>query len=399
LRLALALDDPKASFPPGSLWPNVPGSPTSPGRVNAFSRSQLKATALPLLDIVIENIVTGYLQPWSAPPILDGVAAVIPAGSVIGIVGETGSGKTTLLKTLIGMLPPWDGDIVIGSHKLEDVVQRWWNSICLIPQHGHLFARTIRENICYGLSNVPQDKVEAAAKKAMAHDFITKKEKGYDHILAPGGTDLSGGQRQRIHLARAFLRKSRYLFLDEPTSALDNATQDQIIANLNELLHLQQGEKRSRTCVVVTHRTEVLSLCDQVLHMYEGRITKVEARNKQPAPGSFPMPVTTAFPNETSPKRQDNANEMMPVVMLPDWEHHNVDTGLHSNGTSSTIQADYGAGSTPHPPNMCVLTPFSCASCRVGSVVGVGLQPRAAAVERRPNPVAGPINAILIAPF
>ena len=223
---------------------------------------------------------------------LSNVSFTIPAGSVVGIVGETGSGKTTLLRTLTGLLPPLGGHIHAGDgpgpSSRRDIyahdITQWWRSICVVPQGAHLFERSVRDNIVYGMADVPEESVVAAAKEALAWDFIQQLPggQGLDTTMVGGGEELSGGQRQRLHLARAFVRRAGWLVLDEPMAALDGRTQASVAANLRASL---ARRKVRPTMIIVTHRESMLGMCDMVLEVRDGTVT-VQRSHEQGSGGS-----------------------------------------------------------------------------------------------------------------
>jgi ATP-binding cassette subfamily B protein len=128
-----------------------------------------------------------------------------------------------------------------------------------------LFSRTVAENIAFGAPNMPQEKIEQAAREAQAHDFIMSFNEGYQTKLGERGVTLSGGQRQRIALARAFLSDPRILILDDSTSAIDSATEDEI----QKAIHRAQ---EGRTTLLITHRISQIRWADLILVLDHGRL-------------------------------------------------------------------------------------------------------------------------------
>jgi subfamily B ATP-binding cassette protein MsbA len=135
----------------------------------------------------------------------------------------------------------------------------------MVTQENILFHDTVRNNICYGLTRVPREKIEIAAQAALAHDFILELPQGYDTVIGERGTRLSGGQRQRIAIARAILKDSPILILDEATSELD--TESELFVQ-RALSNLMVG----RTTFVIAHRLGTIRKADQILVLEDGQI-------------------------------------------------------------------------------------------------------------------------------
>lgn len=188
-------------------------------------------------------------------------------GQTIAIVGQTGAGKSTLTKLLNRTFDTTSGRVLI-----DGVDVRAWSldslraQIATIEQDIFLFSRTIAENIAFGAREaVTQEQIEAAAKQAQAHEFITSFPQGYATVIGERGVMLSGGQRQRIAIARAFLSDPRILVLDDSTSAIDSNTEDQI---QRAMRHILQG----RTTLLITHRLSQIRSADHILLMKNGRL-------------------------------------------------------------------------------------------------------------------------------
>ncbi len=193
----------------------------------------------------------------------------IPAGSTCALVGQTGSGKSTLLSLLMRFYDPLHGRLTIDGHDLRDITQRSLRDhLAFVNQDVFLFHDTIYENIRYGRLDATREEIEAAARRAHAHEFIMEKPEGYETIVGDRGGNLSGGQKQRLCIARAFLRDAPILLLDEATSALDSETEANIQADLDELA-------KNRTVIAIAHRLSTILRADQIVVLEHGVITDI----------------------------------------------------------------------------------------------------------------------------
>jgi subfamily B ATP-binding cassette protein MsbA len=158
------------------------------------------------------------------------------------------------------------GAIRIDDRNIRDVtIKSLREQIAMVTQENILFHDTVWNNICYGLTDIPKEKVVAAAQAALAHDFITELPQGYDTLIGERGTRLSGGQRQRIAIARAILKDSPILILDEATSELD-AESEMFVQKA--LANLMVG----RTTFVIAHRLATIRRADKILVLEDGHI-------------------------------------------------------------------------------------------------------------------------------
>jgi ATP-binding cassette subfamily B protein len=188
------------------------------------------------------------------------------AGQRIALVGPSGSGKSTSIGLLFRFYDPNTGEIRIDGQPVKELsLTTLRRNLALVPQEVLLFGGSIRENIGYGLPGAGDDEITAAAKKANAHEFITKLPEGYDTIVGDRGTQLSGGQRQRIAIARAILADPAILVLDEATSSLDAESERLVQDALDKLME-------NRTSIIIAHRLSTVRRCDQILVMSGGSI-------------------------------------------------------------------------------------------------------------------------------
>lgn len=213
--------------------------------------------------ITFRRVSFGYDE---GRPVLRDVSFALEPGTRLGVVGTTGAGKTTLVNLLMRFYDPAEGQVLLDgrdvrTYRLADLRQQF----ALVLQDAVLFSASVAENIAYARPGAPRAEVEAAARAACAHDFITRLPDGYDTRVGERGMCLSGGERQRIAIARAFLKDAPVLLLDEPTSAIDVQTEAGIIEAMERLM-------RGRTCIIITHRLTPLSACDKVLVLEQGQV-------------------------------------------------------------------------------------------------------------------------------
>jgi len=199
-------------------------------------------------------------------PALDDVSFDVPAGSTVALVGPSGAGKSTLFQLLLRFWMPDSGTIRIDGVdiarlRLTDLREL----IGIVPQETVIFSATAADNIRYGRPGASSKEIEAAARAAGAHEFISNLPDGYASHLGERGVRLSGGQRQRLSIARALLSNPPLLLLDEATSSLDAESERQVQAALEHLM-------ADRTTLVIAHRLATVRKADRILVLDEGRI-------------------------------------------------------------------------------------------------------------------------------
>ncbi len=222
----------------------------------------------------IELKAVNYTYPTSETSALNGISLVINAGEHIGIIGTSGAGKTTLVDTLLGLLKPSDGQILVNGHDITEHPQVLWDQVAYLPQEIFIIDGTVRENITLG-SAADDDRIKSAIKQAQMEGALKKLPNGIDTELGENGVNLSGGQRQRIALARAFYFNRKILILDEATSSLDIETETQVINYLKKM-------KNKLTVISITHRAKSLKHCDRILTIEDGKLRKTKPRGLNP---------------------------------------------------------------------------------------------------------------------
>jgi subfamily B ATP-binding cassette protein MsbA len=213
-------------------------------------------------EIEFENVSFSYEE----ATILKDISFKARRGEVVALVGSSGAGKTTLVNLIPRFYEVKSGAIRVDGKDIREVTLRSLRGqISMVTQENILFHDTVRNNICYGMTQVPKEKVERAAQAALAHDFIMELPQGYDTLIGERGTRLSGGQRQRIAIARAILKDSPILILDEATSELD--TESELFVQ-RALSNLMVG----RTTFVIAHRLGTIRKADKILVLEDGQI-------------------------------------------------------------------------------------------------------------------------------
>lgn len=226
------------------------------------------APALARMRQQVEFRNVGFAYDSEDPFILRHVSFTAGAGQVTAIVGLSGAGKTTLVNLIPRFYDVTEGAILVDGVDVRDVtVRSLRDQIALVTQETVLFDDTIAANIAYGVPDAPRDRVEAAARAAHAHEFITPLAQGYETRIGERGQRLSGGQRQRLAIARAILKDCPLLILDEATSSLDAESELLVQDALVNLM-------RNRTTFVIAHRLSTVRRADRILALEHGEVAE-----------------------------------------------------------------------------------------------------------------------------
>ena len=199
-------------------------------------------------------------------PVLHDVDLDLQAGRTVALIGHTGSGKTSLTALVPRFYDVSRGRVTVDGVDVRSVtLASLRRSIGVISQDPFLFSATVRENITFGVGDLPLEEVERYARAAQAHEFIERLPQGYDTVIGERGITLSGGQRQRLAIARALAVDPRILILDDATASVDATTESRIRAGLREAL-------RDRTTLIIAHRLSTIALADEIVVLDDGRI-------------------------------------------------------------------------------------------------------------------------------
>ena len=217
--------------------------------------------------IRFEDVSFAYESGEGSRIVLHEISVEVPAGEVLAVVGSSGAGKSTLVHLIPRFFDVTGGRILVDGNDVRDVTLASLRSqIGIVTQETVLFNDSVRNNIAYGQPHVSQKDVEAAARAALAHDFIQALPEGYQTVIGERGVRLSGGERQRIAIARALLKNAPILILDEATSALDSESVALVQSALQNLM-------AGRTVLVIAHRLSTVRRADRIVVLENGTIS------------------------------------------------------------------------------------------------------------------------------
>ncbi len=220
-------------------------------------------------EVLFDGVGFAYESEGEVAQVLHGIDLRVERGEVIALVGPSGAGKSSLVNLLPRFFDVNEGAIRVDGHDVRDVtIDSLRQLIGKVTQETVLFNDTVRNNIAYGRPDVAMERVEAAARAALAHDFIERMPEGYDTIIGEKGARLSGGERQRIAIARALLKDAPILILDEATSALDVESERFVQAALGNLM-------QDRTVFVIAHRLSTVRRASRIAVIEGGRIAEI----------------------------------------------------------------------------------------------------------------------------
>lgn len=223
-------------------------------------------------SISLQNVSFFYDE--QAGEVLKNINLSFDKNNIYAIAGMSGSGKTTL-STLIGLInEPSGGDILINGINSKKLNKKTFRKHCsVIQQDPFLFASTILENIRIGNPDSERCKIVEAAKKAQAHEFISKIDEGYEYVLIEKSNNLSGGQKQRIAISRSFLRNASLFILDEATTGLDKH-------NINEFHNILIENKNDKITIIISHSIDTLMIADKIVFVNNGIVEAFDSHQQ-----------------------------------------------------------------------------------------------------------------------
>jgi ABC-type multidrug transport system fused ATPase/permease subunit len=218
-------------------------------------------------SLKIQNLYFSYNT--SRKNIFNNLNFELTKGQAIGIVGPSGSGKSTLVNIMLGLLKPIDGKILLNGKELDSDINKFRNLIAYLPQETFLINDNILSNIALGVdaSQIDQDQLLLSLDNSKLSEFVNGLKENIYTQVGEKGLSISGGQRQRISFARAFYFNREILVLDEPTSSLDKNSESAIVDYLREI-------KGSKTIIIISHRSNSLSFCDEIYQIKNGKLVK-----------------------------------------------------------------------------------------------------------------------------
>ncbi len=235
----------------------------------------------------------GVYFAYGGEPVIDHLDLEVPCGSTVALVGPSGGGKSTIIDLFCRFYEPQYGSITLDGTDLRQLALADLRAlISVVDQNTFLFNDTVASNIAYGHADASPEAIEAAARAANAHGFISELPQGYDTLIGENGTMLSGGQRQRVAIARALIKNAPILFLDEATSALDSASEQVVQEALDRLM-------QNRTTLVVAHRLSTVVNADRICVIEAGRLVESGCHQELLARGGrYTTLFRTQFPHQ-----------------------------------------------------------------------------------------------------
>ncbi len=210
-----------------------------------------------------------YTYPATDMPSLNNVSLSIFRGECIGIIGGSGAGKSTLVDTLLGLLTPDSGAVLVDNQDIQKNIRSWQEQIGYVPQFIYLTDDSLRNNIAFGIPDEEIDDllIDKALRAVQLFDFVNSLPDGLNTFVGERGVRLSGGQKQRVGIARALYYDPKVLVLDEATSSLDNSTEEKIMKTVHQL-------HQEKTIIIVAHRLSTIKDCDRLYRLENGTVVE-----------------------------------------------------------------------------------------------------------------------------
>ncbi|MDH5269775.1 MAG: ABC transporter ATP-binding protein/permease [Candidatus Krumholzibacteria bacterium] len=227
------------------------------------------ADAMPAdASVRFENVSFSYSRNGDRGDVVCNVNFEVKDGETVAVVGATGSGKTTIISLLMRLYDPTQGRVLVGGCDVREIpLQTLRGMIGLVPQDIFLFSQTIRENISFGVSELPDPVLQEVSRTAAIYDEVEAFPHKFESMIGERGINLSGGQKQRVAIARALAKQPRILILDDALSSVDATTEENILSSL-------EGELEKRTAILISHRVSTARQADRVMVMRDGEIAE-----------------------------------------------------------------------------------------------------------------------------
>ncbi|WP_293788580.1 ABC transporter ATP-binding protein [uncultured Pedobacter sp.] len=247
-------------------------------RINEFldipSDIQSTETAEIELSGNIKFDQVSFTYPDTGIEALKNVSFEVNSGEFVAIIGKTGSGKSTLANLIMRMYDVEDGAITIDGKNIKALnLKDYRGQVGFVPQEVFLFSDTIKNNIAFGLDEVTDEAVHAAAKNASVYNNIIDFDEKFETMLGERGITLSGGQKQRVSIARALIKSPKILIFDDCLSAVDTKTEEEILQNLGKIM-------AGKTSILIAHRISTIKNADKILVLDNGKIIEQGTHNE-----------------------------------------------------------------------------------------------------------------------
>lgn len=239
-------------------------------RINEFLNTKTDLVSEKNVKRAIQGSISfknvGFTYPDTGIKALKNFNLKVKVGETVAILGTTGSGKSTIANLLTRLYDPTEGEILVDNIPMKDYeIQSLRSQTGYVPQDVFLFSDSIAQNVAFGATDMPFEKIEQATKDADLHTNIIDFPEGFDTRVGERGITLSGGQKQRLSIARAIARDPKILILDDCLSAVDTQTENTILTNLQRIM-------QNRTSVIISHRVSSAKLADFILVLDEGQV-------------------------------------------------------------------------------------------------------------------------------
>ncbi|MEO5680094.1 MAG: ABC transporter ATP-binding protein, partial [Acidimicrobiales bacterium] len=291
--------------------------------------------------VELDDVTFGYT---ATEPVLRSFSLRVEPGETVALVGTSGSGKSTVALLLPRFYDVHAGAVRIGGTDVRDVtIESLRRRIGVVFEEPFLFSDTIRSNIAYGRPDATDAEVEAAARSAEAHGFISSMPDGYGTVVGEQGLTLSGGQRQRVALARALLTDPEVLILDDAMSAVDSRVEEDILATLGRIL-------AGRTTLLVAHRRSTLRLADRIAVVDQGRVVAVGTTEELEASSPLYRALLSGPDEDVEHPATTEGDDVVPVPVPFDgaWDGRPT-AALWGRRQVTAAEALAAAGRLPKP--------------------------------------------------